>query len=230
MYCVEVLDVLNRYELDSAVFGEDEYLIIDGIMNQDLKKHINKSNQADLVIIHRMVNYQIPVAISTKISYIRPKGKEEELFLICIPYKEHSDFIIMFDKHKSLFADNDYYLHYLANDLNMLDLIEKVMACSDDWWINPSVYKNLSEDKKKVFVDDLKFGTVDIFKLYDISIFDDLRIQLINKYKKCEGIPSELIELHEKRIHQLPLRDNDELRKEELNKKLMAPFLDFWRE
>lgn len=162
-YCVDILEVLNRYELDSEVFGEDEYLIINGTRNMDVQNPFYNSKQPDLVIIHRKINYQIPVAISTKISYIlKPEGREDELFLICIPYKESTDCIIMFDKHESVFAENNYYRHYLANDLNMLDLIEKVMACSEEWWISPNVYKNLPEAKKKVFVDDLYYGTVNI--------------------------------------------------------------------
>ncbi|WP_430493547.1 hypothetical protein [Paenibacillus ottowii] len=137
-YSSNILNIINAGGLNSATFDEEAFLTLDITMDQDIQENSHNKNEDNLIIVHRKVNYHIPVAMATKVSFsLNTQGKEDELFLICIPYENYSDLIIMFAKGKSLFAKNNHYLHYIYNDLNMLELIEKTMVNSEDWWMSP---------------------------------------------------------------------------------------------
>ena len=65
-------------------------------------------------------------------------------------------------------------------DINILIAIESSMMSCDNWYIKPSVIASWSVEKKEIITNDLYFiNEFSPFKEYDLSIFDDLRVQLI---------------------------------------------------
>ena len=116
-------------------------------------------------------------------------------------------------KNGSVFHDNlNWYLQY---DINTLNLIEKVMMSSENWWLKPSIFYNFPVEKQKIINEDLYcLGQDNILADYDMSIFDELRLSLI---KNCSRKRQEK---ERTKIDKYPEREDFEIRKAEFRKKL----------
>ncbi len=173
-------------------------------------------------VVYKRLDFQVPVAMNARVSFTLGDDLIHHIIVICMPAKETTDFIIVADKELHVKRPS-YFASVINNDIYILNLIEKFMVMTDEWWIKPSIYNNLSEERKKILVEDLYcFGEgIDIFGNYDMSIFDELRLQLIN------GV-AEHRKLHElKKINELPIRESFEERQKKLQPKLRLPLFDF---
>jgi hypothetical protein len=169
----------------------------------------------ELFIAIKKLNYKIPVAINAKLTIkVSDTNKEEDLFLICIPYYNSTDVILMFDKKNgSIFTNKlDYYFSY---DINLLNLIETMIISTEFWWLSPDIYNTFSNEKKKIINEDLYcLNTENILGDYDISLFDSLRINLI------KNLSFKRQKYEENKIIILPKRENFLSRKERMDKKM----------
>ncbi|OMF05704.1 hypothetical protein MHI48_16945 [Paenibacillus sp. FSL H7-0942] len=165
-------------------------------------------SEVPIYVAYKRLEFQIPVAISTKIGWI-VKGEDDpiEIYVTVIPYQECTHFIIM-KKQKT----EDIAKLMNGDNLTFLDFVEKVLVYSDYWWLKPSIYKKLSNEKKQIFSDDLQFR--DLFPdmnsfmniKYDLTIFDDLRLEL------QQGCSEEQLLTEKMRMKYLPVREAREER------------------
>ncbi|WP_379138666.1 hypothetical protein [Paenibacillus sp. sgz500958] len=173
-------------------------------------------------VVYKRLDFQVPVAMNARISFTLGDDLVHHVILICMPAKETTDFIIVTDKELHA-KESSYFASVINDDIYILNLIERFIVMTDEWWIKPSVYNNLSEERKKILIEDLYcFGEgLDIFGSYDMSIFDELRLQLI------DGL-AEHRKLHElKKINELPVREIFEERQKKIQAKLRLPLFDF---
>ncbi|OWA33496.1 hypothetical protein B9G55_22840 [Saccharibacillus sp. O16] len=173
-------------------------------------------------VVYKRLDFQVPVAMNARISFTLGDDLIHHIILICMPAKETTEFIIVTDKELYV-KESNYFASVINDDIYILNLIERFMVMTDEWWIKPSIYNNLSEERKKILVEDLYcFGEgIDIFGSYDMSIFDELRLQLINEVAEHR----KLYEL--KKINELPIREPFEERQKKLQPKLRLPLFDF---
>ncbi|WP_225999804.1 hypothetical protein [Paenibacillus sp. BJ-4] len=175
---------------------------------------VNTIQISNIGIYYKKLSFQVPIAINTKYMY-RLGNEEFELFVINIPYKDCTDFLVMFDyKYLEYFAS---FLDYIfSSDINILNYIERVIVSSEDWWLNPEIFEHYSDLKKRIIQEDLffLFGNE---KYYDISIFDEIRLSLISDDPKFDQ--------EREKITLLPEREPFEKRKKEIQQKMSATVL-----
>ncbi|CAH1203837.1 hypothetical protein PAECIP111893_02086 [Paenibacillus plantiphilus] len=173
-------------------------------------------------VVYKRLGFQVPVAVNGKISFTFGDGFSHYVILICMPAENTTDFIIITDKE--FHAKETEYLAAIVNDdVYILNLIERFMVMTDEWWIKPSIYNNLSEERKRILIEDLYcYGEgLDILGSYDMSIFDELRLQLIDELPDHRR----LYELQ--KIYELPKRAELEERKKKIQHKFNQPLFSF---
>ena len=86
------------------------------------------------------------------------------------------------------------------------------MMALENWCIDPKIIADLPEERKNVLFKDMFFNNerTNIWEEYDMSIFDDIRIELITS-NMC-NVTKEYAKLNE------PDRQSDEIRKKEYEK------------
>lgn len=162
--------------------------------------------------VYRM-NYKVPVAVINNV-YIDFDKPSDVIFNV-IPSKEHTDILIIFSS-QILNTIAPMWKKGILSDIAMLNMIESNMMNSEKWYINPEVVDKMNNQKRNIIEEDM-FCIIErtLFQEYDISIFDELRFELI-KYCDEETRVKEL-----SKIYNLPERMNIEQRKEIAIEKLL---------
>ncbi|KZE67903.1 hypothetical protein AV545_22670 [Paenibacillus jamilae] len=175
---------------------------------------VNRIQASNIGIYYKKLNFQVPIAINTKYMY-RLSNEEFELFVINIPYKDCTDFLVMFDLEYSKYFHS--FLEYIfSSDINILNYIERVIVSSENWWLKPEILEHHSDLKKRIIQEDLYF-LIGNEKYYDISIFDELRLSLISDDPKFDQ--------EREKLTLLPEREPFEKRKKEIQQKMAATTL-----
>ncbi|WP_063568442.1 hypothetical protein [Paenibacillus sp. O199] len=176
-------------------------------------------------VMYKKLGFQVPVAVNGKVSFRfrnNSEGVDHNIILNCMPAEHTTDLIIITDKELHT-QHSDYLAAIINDDIYILNLIERFMVMNDEWWIKPSIYNNLSEERKQILIEDLYcYGEgFEILGSYDMSIFDELRLQLIDVMDDL----AEHRRLHElKKINELPVRESFEKRQKRIQPKFLQPF------
>lgn len=159
-----------------------------------------------------LTDFQIPVAIST-LHTLPCDGSSDDnsySFYIIVPYENSSIIIgiIGGSAHPSIFNKiTEVVNSSFSNSFSVLNFVESLVISSpDDSFFSPSVIEEMSSDKLRVFTDDCMclhefLNGSKYLSEYDISIFDNVRRQLISK--ASTNIESETLKLS-----MIPTRDN----------------------
>ena len=137
------------------------------------------------------------------------------VYVIVLPAKDYTDLILVCNKELNLGLR---WQNIIRNPLLLLNFVESCMMMGENWVTSPSIFENMSEEKKRVIATDLmyyKCQTICDEIDYDISIFDELRKDLINNLP--DDNPQKAIE--KQKICQLPVR-NIELMKQQFYSKI----------
>lgn len=178
--------------------------------------------ETPLYVVYKKLDFQVPVAVNAKISFTLGDGFAHNFSLICMPEENTTDFIIVTNKEFHA-IEKEYLAAVVNDDVYILNLIERFMVLTDEWWIKPSIYNNLSEEKKQILIEDLYCCGEGLYNLrgYDMSIFDELRLQLIHELPEHRR----LYEL--KKINELPVREAFEERIKRIQQKFKQPLFSF---
>lgn len=156
-------------------------------------------------------NLKIPVAMY---NYFR-LSTGSMVYVIVLPAKDYTDLILVCNKELNLGLR---WQNIIQNPLLLLNFVESCMMMGENWVTSPSIFEHMSEEKKRVIATDLmyyKCQTLCDEIDYDISIFDELRKDLINDLP--DDNPQKAIE--KQKICQLPVR-NIELMKQQFYSKI----------
>lgn len=152
----------------------------------------------DNCIYCRTLPFCIPVAINAKFTFPNVHRNEADLYVVSIPYENSTMLIFLYDKalHPKMC---ELYKLFDTHEVYMLSFIENTLVCSDDWLIKPSIITSLNEERYDVFLKDCYYiSEFNPFAFYDISIFDEIRIRIIdtlgaeikrNELSKTTNIP-----------------------------------------
>ncbi|MMZ59366.1 hypothetical protein D1872_213970 [compost metagenome] len=142
-----------------------------------------------IYVAFKRLSFQIPIAINSQIRcVVEDRRYPMDVFVTLMPYQNSSELIIMMDKHSHP-LDLNHIATIINDDLKILNFIERIMISSDNWWLRPSIFDNLSDERKRIFIEDLRFrDSFDIFAEYDLSIFDDLRLSLLQNCSESQRI------------------------------------------
>ena len=175
------------------------------------KSKITKTSDENVTILYNWFDWRIPVSIFNS---LRLKGKKSVdciLNFTYIPYKNSSEvFWIFLNKDFDFFYN--YWNWFISKKINILNTIESCMMALENWCIDPKIIADLPEERKNVLFKDMFFNNerTNIWEEYDMSIFDDIRIELITS-NMC-NVTKEYAKLNE------PDRQSDEIRKKEYEK------------
>ncbi len=175
------------------------------------KTKIITTSDKNVTILYNWFDWRMPVSIFNHHRFKGEKSVDCILNFTYIPYENSAEvFWIFLNKDFEFFYD--YWKWFLSEKIHTLNTIESCMMTLENWCINPQIIERLSEERKNVLFTDMYFNNerTNILNEYDMSIFDDIRIQLINS-KMC-NVNKECAKL------KAPFRKNDEIRKKEYEK------------
>ncbi|MDO5685960.1 MAG: hypothetical protein Q4G42_00970 [Neisseria sp.] len=167
---------------------------------------INKTvkNKPDLVFIYKKTKLSFKLALYGKHIF---KKDRADLFFIITPSKKGSDIIAV--------CPNNYTKNiqsWLEDEIDILCLVENLMILNENWFLSPEIINNWSSEKKNFIEKDLFFhNEFNLNQDYDVSIFDDIRKDLI-----CSGNLTVNRAEKEKQKFTLPKRLDEETRRENL--------------
>ena len=105
----------------------------------------------------------------------------------------------------------------VRNPISVLNFVEGCMMMGENWVASPSVFNSMTKEKKRVITEDLmyyKCRTLCDGVDYDMSIFDDIRKNIISCMPN--GDPQKAIE--ELKMAQVPVRDIDSMKRQFFSK------------
>lgn len=145
-------------------------------------------NYTNSNLILRVVNldFHIPVAMCGfgEQVYLKNNLKKRTHILINIMPNKASTDVICVGMEEDLDLIEKFLDFSFSNPLNALNLIESFMINgTDHWYINPDYWNNFSEEKQEKILYDILFSEDSFFDEYNFSIFDDIRIKVINSLK-----------------------------------------------
>tara|TARA_R100000935_G_scaffold15425_2_gene30767 strand:- start:4 stop:1293 length:1290 start_codon:yes stop_codon:yes gene_type:complete len=144
---------------------------------------LDLSTKSDLIVRVVNIDIHLPVSLCGIANQVYIENKVEKdayLLLNVMPKKESTDVICVgLEKDKALI---EKYLDFsFSNPLYIVNLIESFMVNgSDHWFINPDFWKKLPEIKQKKILYDILFTEDSFLDEYPISIFDDIRTNIIS--------------------------------------------------
>lgn len=173
----------------------------------------NKVQTSDkkVTILYNRFDWRIPVSIFNHFRFKVGKSVDSVLNFTYIPYENSAEVYWIFSS-----KDFDYFYKYwesfISERIHTLNRIESCMMAQENWCIDPQIIDYLPEERQNVLFKDMYYSNerTNIFENYDMSIFDDIRNQLIDN-NKCNA--------NEERAKlSVPIRKNDGIRNEEFNK------------
>lgn len=224
--------------VDSVLNSLDGYHDFIKSSNKDLHKLENKilqilygNSRKDELLI-RVINVDIKFPISL-CGFGTQKYVEKEIervayvFLNVIPLKE-STYIICLGSEKDKTIFEKYCDFSFENPINMLNMIESFMVNgSDHWYINPDIWNGISKDKQEKILYDILVTEDSFFDEYPISIFDDIRLNLLKMFEENtkhreltidENLRIKAEQIKIKRMNYEIIRDDEKYMKRMLSK------------
>jgi hypothetical protein len=206
----------NGFELKGADYkqkqGEEEIASIIVYLQslQDLKRaitnDINKKKFQKIECVTIGIDVFIPVCIAGRGNFqIKPKSKIKNIEVIfnILPHNNKTYLVIC--SLKKYTKELRMYIDQFKNPLQVLSFIERLMIHgSDHWFIKPSVWNKIDDERKNQIVMDIHDSSKNIGHDYAYSIFDDLRkanIELMeDSYDQLDEKLKELLEIERKKI------------------------------
>ncbi|CDA10669.1 hypothetical protein [Intestinibacter bartlettii] len=178
---------------------------------------IIKTSDKNITILYHWFNWRIPVSLFNYHAFGFDGSLSGILNFTYIPYQNSSEaFWIFLDKDFHIF--DKPWKWFISKKINTLNVIESSMMTSEFWCISPKVIETLPETRKNIFFKDMFFINErnGLFAEYDMSIFDDIRKELI-KSNMCN------IEKESQKFN-APIRESDEIRKKRFDEALALNF------
>lgn len=174
------INKINQY-LNSPIskFNEFEKYIQEWLLNSHKK--------TELIISIVNLNIALPVSICGfgNQSY-RDNGEDKNAFVLLnvMPQKTSTDIIYVgLEQDKKI--TNNYFEYSLSNPISILNTIESFMVNgTDHWYINPDYWNTIPETKQEKILFDILYTDDSFLDEYPISIFDDIRMDLISIFKE----------------------------------------------
>lgn len=139
------------------------------------------TSDKEVTILYKWLDWKIPVSIFNYYTFKISKAELNILNFTYIPYEKSSEIFWIFKSNNS----DLFFKHWnsmISSKINILSKIESSMMSQENWCINPKIIDSLPEDRRKVLSDDMYFfyERSNFLNDYDMSIFDDIRNELIN--------------------------------------------------
>ncbi|MBK1888691.1 hypothetical protein Undi14_01495 [Undibacterium sp. 14-3-2] len=164
-------------------------------------------------VTFRRLEFRIPVAVNCFIPMVAT-DRQLDFYFSVIPYKDSSLVFGVIPKNtdSSLI---DILDQRFSSEVGVLDLVESIIACSNEWYMSPSVLDEMPIGKREVFLQDSTFQTEQrIFDIYDMTLFDNLRRTL------GEQRPELKAQLRLEKINDIPIREIFEVRHKKMINKI----------
>lgn len=166
-------------------------------------------------VLFRYLDFKVPVAINSIFPTI-VSGNERDFFFTVIPYEDSTLMMAVVPKDCPKWL-NERILKSFATEAMAINFIESILSCSNDWYMTPSVLRELPEEKQRIFLEDSMFTNERHFwETYDMTLLDTLRETLALKYPKDE----ENFRAKERKI--LPIREIYDVRHKRMMDKIFA--------
>jgi hypothetical protein len=163
------------------------------------------TEQSSHNVTFRRLEFRIPVAVNCFIP-MTEAGRRLDYYLSVIPYKDSSLVFGVIPKNANPWMI-DILNQRFSSEVGVLDLVESIMACCNEWYMTPSVLDEMPGEKRKVFLHDSTFHTEQrFFEIYDMTLFDKLRRTL------GEQRPELKAQLRLDKIDDVPQRESFEVR------------------
>lgn len=184
--------------------------IVDGGCNY-FKPFSDADKELDISILYKHVDIVMPVAMQKRFELIK-NGKIYESLVIVIPEQNGTSIIIVSDPD-----DENDWRRFLINPIDSLCFVELVMMADSEWYLSPTIARSWSPEKKALIEKDFRFFNERRFlELYDVSIFDEIRLSLIGT------LPPQRKNQEIQKIETLPQRQPEENRGSELNDMILS--------
>lgn len=186
--------------------------IIDSLVGeQNTSKLTNNTHyytKAGYEIHFCRINFVIPVAMY---NYLKLTSGNM-LYFITLPYIDTTEIIFICNK------DLEFGLQWQnisRDELAILNFVERFMVLGENWVVNPSIVDKLGFERQQILTQDLNYiDSKYLFQDYDMSIFDEIRIKLV------ESLPSgdKQIIAENAKINNIPFRDSNRMEKKYYSK------------
>lgn len=182
----EIRDVIHSLNYEYRTFSglkERMELLLENIEDKKLEPHINhilkqRCSRLGFSFFYRKVNFKIPVAVVNH--HLLEIGENiTYLFFTVVPYADSTEIYWTFDdKYYDLFSRKWDEMN--ASEINILNRIESSMLQFEHWFIDPKIVDSIPLDRINTIKEDINFNyDKNVFIDYDLSIFDDLRLESI---------------------------------------------------
>jgi len=147
-----------------------------------LNSSVNLSTNNDLIVKFVNIDIHFPISICGLGGYVYlDNGEEKNVYVLLnvMPQKNSTDIICVGLKQDKLIIEKFIDVS-LNNPLNLLNMIESFMVNgSDHWYINPDFWEDISKAKQEKILYDILFTKDSFLNQYSISIFDNIRMNII---------------------------------------------------
>ncbi|WP_313182738.1 hypothetical protein [Lacrimispora sp.] len=171
--------------------NEEHYILCEYksvIENELLNNYSNSVKEKDTVeitcdklcILYKHIGIQIPVAMLNH-HFLGISNNKSILLFTVVPYGDSTELYWIFDKKLYHVLKNEW--NKMTDKLiNILNKIEGSMMQCDYWHIQPDIINLMPSQRLQYIKDDIYFNLErSPFDEYDLSIFDDLRKEFIEK-------------------------------------------------
>lgn len=166
--------VLYKNNIEKYLFLQTDFKKLEG----SKKEHIFSENDCDICVLYKQVGFKIPVALLNN-HFLRIRNEHNTLLITVVPCDNSSEIYWIFEK-RFLPTFRIKWDLIIKKDIYILNMIESSMMCCEDWYITPSVIDSIPKQRFQIIEEDMYFNNErSPFDEYDLSIFDDLRIELI---------------------------------------------------
>lgn len=147
-----------------------------------LENAVFNHNDSDIFTYAINIDLEFPVALSGCAPFfVNDNGQDKKIYLIIniVPQKNKTLFVFAGDiKDKENI--NHYIKKWSVNIFTLLSMVETWMINgSDQWYIKPSVWNRLPDERKKILLSDIIECKQNIGGEYKLSILDDMRKNML---------------------------------------------------
>lgn len=184
--------------------GTDRKIAIDS--NATVKIGPPLRYQTNYEIFYKKIDIPYPVALEKRLTH-KIGNEYSDAYVIVVPEADCTNIIVIC--HPSYMENFDQYLY---SPIDILNLIESTMMYDGTFWIKPQIVNDWAEAKRDhVSMDYRFFYERPLFKLYDTSLFDEIRGSIISTMTPKE-IDREML-----KMTNLPTRKSIAVREMELD-------------
>lgn len=177
---LDYIDRLNKYLNDINI-------VLVELENKIYQNLFCGSEGDDLIINVINIDIKFPISLSGFANQpFKENGNEKDahIFLNIIPLKDSTCIICVGFERDAIILEK-YFEYSFSSPLNILNMIESFMINgSDHWYINPDYWENMSKQKQEKILYDILNTEQSFLDEYPISIFDDIRINVLSILKE----------------------------------------------